>query len=275
VSSHRVAFFDLDDTLLVLDADVEPSWRSVAAHVAAEVGGVDAETFWQAVSQVSTEYWSDEERHRAGRIDMLRARREIALQVVERWGRTDVALAHRIADAYTRERRSRERPFDGAVELLERLASASVRMALVTNGSSDEQRRKVERFGLGRYFAAIVIEGEVGAGKPDPTPFLRALEAMAVAPEAVTMVGNDLARDIAPARALGMRTIWHDHLGTGLPADAPQPDHSVRSMPEIEEALMSGWLGARHPSSWEGRVGHSVADARGDELTGPRPAAYP
>jgi putative hydrolase of the HAD superfamily len=70
------------------------------------------------------------------------------------------------------------RLFDGAVEVLEALRTQGRRLALVTNGTSEEQRGKIERFGLEHHFDHIQIEGEFGLGKPHDAAYLHALETM-------------------------------------------------------------------------------------------------
>src|SRR5690606_13586274 len=42
------------------------------------------------------------------------------------------------------------------------------RLGLITNGPSDIQRRKIERFELSNYFEILVVSEEVGVEKPDP-----------------------------------------------------------------------------------------------------------
>ena len=48
------------------------------------------------------------------------------------------------------------------------------------------------------------------------------------------MVGDDLEFDIAPCRAIGIRSLWVDGGGKGLPAkDGARPDIIIRSIAEI------------------------------------------
>ncbi len=57
---------------------------------------------------------------------------------------------------------------------------------------------------LGR-FRHVVISSEVGADKPDPPIFHRALELAGAAPHEALLVGNDPVRDGKGAEAVGMR----------------------------------------------------------------------
>jgi len=61
---------------------------------------------------------------------------------------------------------------------------------------------------LDRFFAAVSDSSRVGIFKPEPGIFEAALKKIQCAPESVAMIGDSLAKDCAPARKLGMRTVW-------------------------------------------------------------------
>lgn len=67
--------------------------------------------------------------------------------------------------------------------------------------------------GLDELFDAVVISEEVGAQKPDPSMFRRALAELGLTPHdagRAVMVGNRLERDVKGARELGMVGVWID-----------------------------------------------------------------
>ena len=73
----------------------------------------------------------------------------------------------------------------------------------------------------------MIVDSEtVGIGKPSPEMFELALLKLGVTRDEVAMVGNDLGRDVAGARAAGVRPIWihrpADGWGGGDPGDAEQ-----------------------------------------------------
>ena len=99
-------------------------------------------------------------------------------------------------------------------------------LALVTNGAARLQRAKLTQTGIDDLFDVIVDSETVGVGKPSPEMFEVALLELGVTRDEATMVGNDLGRDVAGARAAGVRPIWvhrpADGWGRGDPGDAEQ-----------------------------------------------------
>jgi putative hydrolase of the HAD superfamily len=80
-------------------------------------------------------------------------------------------------------------------------------LALLTNGTPDLQWEKIETTGISKYFVRTVVSGEFGYGKPDRRIFKFLLIRLKVDVEQVSMVGDNLERDIAGAQSLGIRTV--------------------------------------------------------------------
>jgi putative hydrolase of the HAD superfamily len=228
-----VLLLDLDDTIVHFTRGRPDFWLG-AFEAQRRDGDPDAQTFSRAVAAVAHDYWADGERAARGRQDLWRARREVAELAFERLKLppSERARAHAVADAFTAAKEEAVAPFDGAVATLEKLQARGVRLGLVTNGHPDFQRRKLERHDLGRFFEAVLIEGEWGAGKPDPTIFHEALARMRARPEDAWMVGDNLDADIGGASAVGLKTVWVDHVGRGA-AGKVRPDRVIRHIAEL------------------------------------------
>jgi putative hydrolase of the HAD superfamily len=124
--------------------------------------------------------------------------------------------------------------FPGAVAALEQLRQQGTRLALVTNGDRRHQRRKIDDNGIARFFEVVVIEGEFGVGKPDSAVYRQALRALGAAPTEAWMVGDHLVFDVDAPQQLGLRGVWMDRGGRGLPADsAVRPHRIIRSLDEL------------------------------------------
>ena len=98
-------------------------------------------------------------------------------------------------------------PHAGALALLSQLRAAGIATGLVTNGALERQNAKVVALGLGGLLDVVVVAGiATMAAKPDPAPFLAALQALGVSAPVTLFVGDHPGVDIAPAVALGMHT---------------------------------------------------------------------
>jgi len=116
------------------------------------------------------------------------------------------------------------RLYDGVPALLEGLRDAGHRVAVVTNGSSAQQRAKIARCGLEARVDAVVVSGEEGVAKPDPRLLEIALERLGAGGadrERVWMVGDAAHADVAAGRAAGVRTAWVSHGRSWAGPDRP------------------------------------------------------
>jgi putative hydrolase of the HAD superfamily len=228
----KALLLDLDDTLLDYSGGAERCWAEACAAAA---GSLEQERLVTALQASRRWFWDDPVRHRRERRHMLGAWTQIAAHALEAIGAPAPDLAAALAAEFSARRRAVMALFPEALACLEALRARGLPLALVTNGDATEQRWKIERCALAPFFDAIVIEGELGAGKPDAVVYHTALKALAVAPGPdVWMVGDHLDFDVAGAQRVGLRGVWIDRAGTGLPAATPvRPDHVVRALDEV------------------------------------------
>ncbi len=225
---------DLDDTILAFDAVADDCWRTLCDRYAPEMPGVTTDSLFAAIARSRRWFWSDAQRHRAGRQDLVSARRQVVARAFDELGLGLESVAVRLADANYQQRDELVTPFTGAVEALAELRRRGIELALITNGDARYQRAKIERFDLARHFACIVIEGEFGVGKPAAAVFLHALQALGRGPQDAWMVGDSLEFDIVPALTLGMRAVWIDRTRKGPPLEFPwRPSRSIATLTEL------------------------------------------
>lgn len=114
----------------------------------------------------------------------------------------------------------------GAAEALAGLRAAGRRCAVVSN--FDRRLPAIlAGLGLGPLLDACVLPADAGAAKPDLRIFRAALAALRVAASEAACVGDDRARDLEPARGLGMRTL--DAASLATLADLPERIASLDS----------------------------------------------
>lgn len=141
-------------------------------------------------------------------------------------------------------RTSLERLYPGVPEMLMRMAER-YRLGVIAN-QSPSLRERLDELGIGRFFSVVAGSGDVGAAKPSPEIFRRALALAGCGAREAVMVGDRLDNDILPARALGMRTVWvrQGYGALGNVALLPQPpDLICRDIAEMTPEMFSGGNG--------------------------------
>lgn len=235
----RAILFDLDDTLISAYRQPEQAWIAIAGEFQEHLGGLTPKAVAEAVALAAEAFWSDEDRHRAGRLSLLNTRRDIVLDGFAALERAHgvappAPLATRMSERYNSYREEQMYLFPDAHEVVDTLRIAGVKLALITNGASEPQRAKVERFDLTHRFHHIQIEGEHGFGKPEERAYRHAMTMLGVDPHETWMVGDNLEWEIRAPQRIGIHAIWHDTLGDGLPAGTDaRPDRIIRSLREL------------------------------------------
>jgi putative hydrolase of the HAD superfamily len=132
----------------------------------------------------------------------------------------DRSVGRRVAVAHTRLRDHRAvDPVPGALAAVEALGRRYP-LAVVTNGAPEIQQPKLAELGLTDAFETVVHAGYDTLAKPDPAPFMDALDALGTSAPATVHVG-DSDDDVLGADAAGMRTAWLRREGRDPPSTRP------------------------------------------------------
>ena len=230
----RAILLDLDDTILDDSSTIDDCWREACDLYQHEYAPLTAEALRAAIKNSSRWFWGDAERHRTGRLELDLARAEVVRLALADLGIADSQLATKIAAIYADRRDAGMEPLPDALDAVKWLRRKGCRLALLTNGASDAQRRKISRFGLAELFDGIFVEGELGFGKPDERIYRVAMNALDITPSDAWMVGDNLEWDVAAPKKLGLFAVWVDRHGRGLPAGAPvTPDLTISALSEL------------------------------------------
>ena len=111
-------------------------------------------------------------------------------------------------------------------EALHRLPGRKV---IYTNGSVPHAERVTDRLGVTHHFDGVFdIVAADYIPKPQPAPYDVLIERFDIEPERAVMV-EDIARNLIPAHALGMTTVWvrSDHHWSGGSEDDPHIHHVI------------------------------------------------
>ena len=247
--------FDLDETLIV-DHPVSNHALLDCAYHAAETRALDAPALAKAAERHATALWKaaptwpyaerighsaleglwsryDSRVHpelatlgkRTGGYRLAVWRLALSEQQI-----VDESLCHRLAERFVRARSLFPR-YPEIDALLAALAP-KYKLGIVTNGVPDLQRDKLAGCGLAHHFGAVAVSGEVDSGKPERPIFEFVTRELGVKAEDCVMVGDNPERDIAGARAMGMRSVY---VARGFrPPDPRHPaDLSVNSLSEM------------------------------------------
>jgi putative hydrolase of the HAD superfamily len=124
---------------------------------------------------------------------------------------------------------------------LRRLRATGWRMVVLTNGLPSVQERKIDALGLQTLVDHVVFaEQHSATGKPAPAVFRHALARLGLSAAGCICVGDDPVRDIAGARAAGIRTIRvTQHTRVATTADeADAVVHTFKEVPGAASALL-------------------------------------
>ena len=100
--------------------------------------------------------------------------------------------------------------------------------------------KRLENFGIRQWIDLIISSADCGFSKPSSKIFQLALQQASCSASSATMIGDRLDNDIAPAKALGMKTIW---IKQGFSAYSPiqspseEPDFTVNSLSDLLKIL--------------------------------------
>ncbi|MFC5946566.1 HAD family hydrolase, partial [Micromonospora harpali] len=142
---QRLALFDLDNTLLDLDTASRVWVQQFAAEYRMEDGAVD----WLI--------GLDRDGYPQREVFFAKVRERFVLpdSVEELWGRYRLQMPYLV--------RCRPEVLDG----LARLRASGWRVAIVTNGTADNQLGKIHQTGLAEAVDAYALSGAEGIRKPD------------------------------------------------------------------------------------------------------------
>jgi HAD superfamily hydrolase (TIGR01549 family) len=94
--------------------------------------------------------------------------------------------------------------------VLERLRALDIRTAILTNGPSDGQRRKLLATGLADWVDHVAIGEEIGVSKPSPLAFHSVVERFSLVNSDALMVGDSPELDYDAALKAGLQALLLD-----------------------------------------------------------------
>ena len=140
------------------------------------------------------------------------------------------------AKTYMRNLGSASYIYEGVPKLLHEL-EGKYRMAIITNGLTAVQSRRIRQSDIKEFFEEIVISEEITLVKPDPKIFDYTLEKLGhMDRKSVLMVGDNLKSDILGGINAGIDTCWLNAGGQKNVSDI-HPTFEIQSVLDIQSIL--------------------------------------
>ena len=228
-----VVILDLDDTIINFTGMAEELWRVICDESAPGMG-LDGATLHAALMTERVAFWADPALNQFGRHNLGEASRMVVGRAFAALGAGTTEQAAALARQYSERRHDLIHLHEESIATIETLRERGHRLAMITNGGAESQRAKIVRFDLAKHFDYILVEGEFGHGKPDERVYRHVLMELGVEARDTMMVGDDLERDVAGPQKVGMRGVWVDRAGAGLPPGCTiTPDRIIGSLSDL------------------------------------------
>jgi putative hydrolase of the HAD superfamily len=135
--------------------------------------------------------------------------------------------------AYRKVKEGNMMPYPGVPETLAALKAKGMKLGIVSNAPKIQAWTRLAYMDMHKIFDFVVTAEDVGEEKPGKLPFKEALKELGLPAEQVIMVGDDPKRDMAPAKALGMRTVL-TRTGVGYAMTVPLSGFAPTDRPDAE-----------------------------------------
>jgi putative hydrolase of the HAD superfamily len=228
----KAIFFDLDDTLLWDQKSVKEAFQATC-KLAEQRYGIDPESLEEAVREAARQLYSSyefypftqmiginpfeglwgnflDEKEEFNRMKetVPGYRKDTWTLGLKKMGVDDADFGFQLAESFPENRKKLPFVYEDTFKTLDALKD-QYQLLLLTNGSPDLQNTKLTITPeLVPYFDQIVISGDFGRGKPDPSLFQHALQLLSLEKDEALMVGDNLMTDILGANRAGIRSVW-------------------------------------------------------------------
>lgn len=202
-NNAKAIFLDLDNTLYVNTACNEHAIQEVVAFVVQELKRSEADVkdgFLAGRKQINKILYGTGSSH--SRLLYLQTCIESLI------GKTNISLTLLAEDVFWNAFLSQMKLRDGVVSFLETVKKKNCKVVIVTDLTTQIQLKKIQHLQILQYIDFVVTSEESGRDKPDPASFQLAMKKSGIPASETLMIGDDYDKDIVPARAFGMETVY-------------------------------------------------------------------
>lgn len=196
-SSIRVISFDLDETLWPCEPVIQRAEQQLYEWLMRHAPEIPANYSIESMREHRLTFVRE---HPDIAHDLTQVRQGALQQLMDEYDYPDSLAAK--ATVLFREARNQVRPYPDVLPVLASLRT-QYKLVSVTNGNAE-----IDKTPLFNCFHRSFTAAEAGAARPDPALFQAVLDWSGLPPDSVLHVGDELSRDVTPARLLGLRTAW-------------------------------------------------------------------
>lgn len=222
----KLVIFDLDDTLINFSATRQAAYACMAKVLDQE--GVDSTAYLQACPDIDRALFTAFEQGRLSRAEYRARRFREPFAAIGLQARDDLVV--HLNELFMNCVNDSPLLYDDVRTVLGDLRSRGVLIAILTNGPSDGQRRKLKATGLAEAVDHVAIGEEIGFSKPSAQAFHSVVERLAVLSPEALMVGDSPELDYDAALKAGLSALLLDR-------DGRHQGGSRRSIRSLEAVL--------------------------------------
>lgn len=225
---YEIILFDADDTLFDFKKTEREAFKNTMLEFDIEY---DENYHLKIYQEINTAIWKEFEE---GLITQKKLK-------VERFKRLSDRLnaefdENKFAKAYIKHLSNGSFLFEESAELIESLHK-DYTLAIITNGLTDVQNKRIGQSIIAKYFENIIISEEVNVSKPDPKIFEYTLNSIGHTDKnKVLIVGDSLTSDIQGGINFGIDTCWYNSNEIDNKSEVT-PTYNISSLMELMDIL--------------------------------------
>ncbi|HEX5685857.1 MAG TPA: HAD family hydrolase [Ideonella sp.] len=208
-SAVNLVIFDLDDTLIDFATTRQVAYTQLGQHL--DLEGIDSAAYLHACAACDRPLFVQFEQ---GLLTRAQYRlRRFADPFTELGIAPRDALIEELNKIFMDCVNDSPKLYEDAWPTLERLRAQGLRLAILTNGPSDGQRRKLQATGLEQMVDTVTIGEEIGFSKPSPHAFHSVLKRFDAHGAETLMIGDSPQLDYDAALQAGLQAVLLDRAG--------------------------------------------------------------
>ncbi|WP_296648099.1 YjjG family noncanonical pyrimidine nucleotidase [Romboutsia sp. 13368] len=225
---YKVILFDADDTLFDFKKTEKHALEKLMSNLDTKY---DNDYCINIYKEINTQIWKELEE---GKITSDKLKVERFQRLINKLNLSDDA--NRLSNLYIEFLSQGSFLYEETKELLDYL-SKNYKLAIITNGLSDVQHKRIRESEVSHYFDEIIISQEVKISKPDPRVFEYALNSLNHDDKSsVLMVGDSLTSDIKGGINASIDTCWFNLFNKSNDTDI-SPKYEINNLLDLKNIL--------------------------------------